>query len=90
MISFMHILDANSSTLSSAAATAVIQPGINGIGVHYMFLTLALISIAMTPCILVIRRFGPNWRRNRMERINAASTKAVNEKQALPLPTTTK
>lgn len=86
----MHILDADSSTPSSAAATAVIQPGINGIGVQYMFLTLALISMAMTPCIVVIRRFGPNWRRNRMDRINAASLKEANEKQALPLPITTK
>ncbi|GAB5587939.1 hypothetical protein Unana1_02839 [Umbelopsis nana] len=73
--------------LLGAAATAAIQPGINGIGVQYMFLTLGMIVVAMTPCIFVILKFGPKWRRNRMEGESAA-LKELNEKQGLP--TTTK
>ena len=74
----MHI-----ETLSiSAAATAAIQPGITGIGVQYMFLVLGLIVVAITPGIFVIRKYGPQWRRDRMEKLAAEALPAPSEKAA--------
>ncbi|CAO3667419.1 unnamed protein product [Umbelopsis ramanniana] len=66
--------------LLGAAATAAIQPGITGIGVQYMFLVLGLIVVATTPGIFVIRKYGPQWRRDRMEKLAAEALPAPSEK----------
>jgi hypothetical protein len=66
----------------SAASTAAIEPGIVGIGVQYMFLTLGLICVVTTPGVLLLRKFGPKWRRNRMEK-HAAVLNAESEKTAV-------
>jgi hypothetical protein len=68
----------------SAASTAAIQPGITGIGVQYMFLTIGLIVVATTPGIFVMRRYGPKWRRDRMEK-QASALLAPSEKAAIDI-----
>ncbi|KAI8578578.1 hypothetical protein K450DRAFT_246532 [Umbelopsis ramanniana AG] len=67
--------------LLGAACTAAIQPGITSIGVQYMFLTVGLIVVATTPGIFVMRKYGPRWRRNRMEQ-QAAALLTTSEKAA--------
>ncbi|KAG2188145.1 hypothetical protein INT44_000896 [Umbelopsis vinacea] len=69
--------------LLGAVSTAAIQPGINGIGVQYMFLTIGLISVAVTPGIFVMRKYGPIWRRDRMNQ-QAAALSTASEKIDTP------
>ncbi|KAG2173676.1 hypothetical protein INT43_005096 [Umbelopsis isabellina] len=59
--------------LLGAASTAAIQPGINAIGVQYMFLVLGLVCFCCNPLLLALVKFGPKWRANRMEREKAES-----------------
>ncbi|KAI9310575.1 major facilitator superfamily domain-containing protein [Dichotomocladium elegans] len=51
-----------------AAATACIEPGINGIGVGWMFTLMGIILITSTAVIPVIMKSGPGWWQRRWER----------------------
>ncbi|KAJ2956524.1 hypothetical protein NQZ79_g7643 [Umbelopsis isabellina] len=66
--------------LLGAASTAAIQPGINAIGVQYMFLTLGLVCFVCNPMLIALVKFGPKWRANRMER-EMAATKLKDEQE---------
>lgn len=52
----------------SAAASAVIEPGIQGIGVGWMYTTLGLILVVKSGVLLpTLLIFGSKWRKARIE-----------------------
>ncbi|KAI7874728.1 MFS general substrate transporter [Lichtheimia hyalospora FSU 10163] len=51
-----------------ATGTAVIEPGIQAMGVQWMFLTIGLIVMASTILPILLFKYGVGWRRQRIER----------------------
>ena len=62
----------------SAIGTAVVQYIIDAWGYGYTYLFMGLLVLAVSPCILVVRRWGPQWREERYQRFERAAA----EKQA--------
>jgi hypothetical protein len=60
-------LTQNLKTINRAAVTASIAPGINGLGVQYIFLMLGIILIVSNVFLWGIKRKGPAWRKRRAE-----------------------
>lgn len=52
--------------LCSAVSTILMEPAIQSIGVAWTFTTLACILVASNALLLVLVRFGPKWREQRM------------------------
>ncbi|KAI7900386.1 major facilitator superfamily domain-containing protein [Cokeromyces recurvatus] len=55
--------------LLGAVATVSIEPGIQGVGAGWIFTIIGLICIASNILIPVLLKFGPRWRKARMERV---------------------
>ncbi|KAI8145766.1 major facilitator superfamily domain-containing protein [Fennellomyces sp. T-0311] len=51
-----------------AAATAAIQPGIDGVNVGWMFTILGLILAVTNVSVPILIKFGPIWRKKRMNK----------------------
>lgn len=68
MVDIITILNIDLVYLYSAVATVVIDPGINGVGVGWMFTILGLIMTASNLLLVVLRIYGPRWRKARMEK----------------------
>jgi len=49
----------------SGVGTAVVQYIIDAWGFGYTYLFMGLIVLAASPCILIVRRWGPRWREER-------------------------
>lgn len=62
------LLDTGFMFVHSAIATVVIDPGINGVGVGWMFTILGLIMTAANVMLVVLRIYGPRWRKARMQK----------------------
>ncbi|KAI2781749.1 MFS general substrate transporter [Daldinia loculata] len=54
--------------LIGAAATAVIGPMINGVGIGWAFTILGFIYIAFSPMLFFILKYGVKWRKEKHER----------------------
>ncbi|KAK3389663.1 putative MFS transporter [Podospora didyma] len=54
----------------SAVGTAVVQYIIDAWGYGYTYLFMGLLVLAATPCVLVVRKWGPKWREERYQRFN--------------------
>ncbi|KAA6412358.1 MAG: hypothetical protein FRX48_03348 [Lasallia pustulata] len=54
--------------LMSAAGTAVIQYIIDAMGIRWCYTFLGLLTIAFSPCLWVVMRWGPAWREERFVR----------------------
>ncbi|KAI0173284.1 MFS general substrate transporter [Hypoxylon sp. FL1284] len=59
--------------LSGAAATAVIQSIIDSWGRGWAFTFIALLFLALSPILLVIQKYGPQWRDERFRKMNQAA-----------------
>ncbi|KAI7881315.1 MFS general substrate transporter [Lichtheimia hyalospora FSU 10163] len=59
--------------LLGAVATVVIDPGISGVGVGWMFTILGLIMTASNLLLVILRIYGPRWRKARMEKQDRSS-----------------
>jgi cyanate permease len=53
-----------------AIATVYIDPGIEGVGMGWMFTILGLCLTANCICIPILIKYGPKWRQNRLDRQN--------------------
>jgi hypothetical protein len=53
--------------LAAAVVTAV-QPGIQGIGVGWLFTTVSLVLFISRISIMILLKFGPKWRKQRLQR----------------------
>lgn len=62
--------------LLGAMATAYIGPGIEGVGMGWMFTILGLIMVVNNICLPVLIKKGPQWKRNREQRQNGSLTKS--------------
>ncbi|KAI0546592.1 chloramphenicol resistance protein [Xylaria curta] len=75
--------------LTGAAATAAIEPIIRGIGQGWAYTLLALLFTVPSPVLLIIVKYGPKWRRERMEMLEAEKKKAqVSEEQTVSVEKT--
>ncbi|KAK1753135.1 quinidine resistance protein 2 [Echria macrotheca] len=54
----------------SAVGTAVVQYIIDAWGYGFTYLFLGLVVLAASPCVLVVRKWGPGWREERWRRFN--------------------
>ncbi|KAI8964925.1 MFS general substrate transporter [Daldinia sp. FL1419] len=54
--------------LIGAAATAVIGPMINGVGIGWAFTILGLLYIVFSPMLFLILKFGMKWRKEKCDR----------------------
>lgn len=52
----------------AAAVVMAVQPGIQGIGVGWLFTTISLILLVSRISIMVLLKFGPKWRKQRLQR----------------------
>jgi MFS family permease len=52
-----------------AVATVSIEPGIQGIGIGWIFTIIGLICVASNSLVPVMLKFGPRWRMERIERL---------------------
>ncbi|CAK7207228.1 hypothetical protein SEUCBS139899_010037 [Sporothrix eucalyptigena] len=59
----------------SAVGTAVVQYIINAWGYGYTYLFMGLVVLAVSPCIFIVRRWGPKWREERYLRFERAEAK---------------
>jgi len=57
----------------SGAGTAVIQYVIDAWGYGYTYLFLGLILLVFSPCVLIVRKWGPKWREERYQRYERAN-----------------
>ncbi|ORZ03336.1 major facilitator superfamily domain-containing protein [Syncephalastrum racemosum] len=55
----------------SAIATAIIEPGIKGIGVGWIFTVLGIVLVLSNVMLPMLLKFGPRWRLERFERERA-------------------
>ncbi|KAI9487739.1 MAG: major facilitator superfamily domain-containing protein [Benjaminiella poitrasii] len=55
--------------LLGAVATVTIEPGIQGVGVGWIFTIIAFVCIASNALVPILFKFGPRWRKARMEKI---------------------
>jgi predicted MFS family arabinose efflux permease len=53
----------------SAAGTAVVQYMIDAWGYGYTYLFLGMLVLAASPSVLIVRKWGPNWREERFQRL---------------------
>lgn len=51
-----------------AIATVYIDPGIEGVGMGWMFTILGFITLANNVCVFILLKKGPQWRQNRLDR----------------------
>lgn len=58
---------------TSAAGTAVIQYIIDAWGYGYTYLFLGLILLVFSPCVFIVRKWGPKWREERYQRYERAN-----------------
>lgn len=63
---------------NSAAASVAIEPGIQGVGVGWMFTILMLILLLSNSSVLFVLKYGPRWRN---KRALAAEVKLEKEKE---------
>lgn len=56
----------------SAVGSAVVQYIIDAWGYGFTYLFLGLIVLAASPCILIVRKWGPKWREERYQRYERA------------------
>lgn len=63
----------------SAIGTAVVQYIIDAWGYGYTYLFMGLLVLAVSPVVLVVRRWGPKWREERYLRFETAAAKKANE-----------
>ncbi|KAI0889845.1 major facilitator superfamily transporter [Annulohypoxylon maeteangense] len=61
--------------LVGAAATAVIGPMINGVGIGWAFTILGFIYIAFSPMIFLVMNYGIQWRKEKRDRQAAKERK---------------
>ena len=54
----------------SAAGTAVVQYIIDAWGYGFTYLFMGLLVLAASPCVLVVRKWGPKWREERYQRFH--------------------
>lgn len=54
----------------AAIATVFIDPGIEGVGMGWMFTILGLALTANCICIPILLKFGPRWKQARLDRQN--------------------
>ncbi|CAO0795031.1 unnamed protein product [Mucor circinelloides] len=55
--------------LLGAVATVSIEPGIQNVGVGWIFTIIGLVCIASNVLVPVLFKFGPRWRKERIERL---------------------
>ncbi|KAL1888949.1 hypothetical protein Sste5346_009216 [Sporothrix stenoceras] len=63
----------------SAVGTAVVQYIIDAWGYGYTYLFMGLLVLAVSPVVLVVRRWGPKWREQRYQRFEKAAAKKANK-----------
>jgi MFS family permease len=56
----------------SAVGTAVVQYIIDAWGYGFTYLFLGLVVLAASPCVWVVRKWGPKWREERYQRFERA------------------
>lgn len=57
----------------SAVGTAIVQYIIDAWGYGFTYLFLGLVVLAASPCIWIVRKWGPEWREERYRRFERAS-----------------
>jgi len=57
----------------SSVGTSVVQYIIDAWGYGYTYLFLGLLLAFFSPCVLIVRKWGPNWREERYQRFERAS-----------------
>ncbi|KAI8148733.1 major facilitator superfamily domain-containing protein [Fennellomyces sp. T-0311] len=65
--------------LLGAAATVAIEPGIQSVNVGWMYTILGLLLVVSNSLFPVLLKFGPRWRKNRMDRETAEKNVKDNE-----------
>jgi len=73
----------------SGAGTAVVEYIIEAWGYGYTYLFLGLLLAVSSPCVLVVRRWGPKWREERyqrFERIMAMDSRSRQGKVSVEKP----
>lgn len=60
----------------SAVGTAVVQYIIDAWGYGFTYLFMALVVLAASPLVLVVRKWGPRWREERYRRVEAQKSDA--------------
>ncbi len=48
-----------------AAATALIVPLMDAMGIGWSFTFIAFVLLALSPILFVVRKYGPKWREQR-------------------------
>lgn len=69
--------------LLGAMATAYIGPGIDGVGMGWMFTILGIFLVANNICLPVLLKRGPKWKMNRAERENNKGSLKNKEERTL-------
>ncbi|KAK3896978.1 major facilitator superfamily domain-containing protein [Staphylotrichum tortipilum] len=60
----------------SAVGTAVVQPMIDAWGYGFTYLFMGLVVLAASPSVLIVRKWGPQWREERYQRFEKKKAKA--------------
>jgi MFS family permease len=60
----------------SALGTAVVQYIIDAWGYGFTYLFMGLIVLAASPCVWIVRTWGPKWREERYQRFERAASKS--------------
>ncbi|ERS96564.1 MFS transporter [Sporothrix schenckii 1099-18] len=63
----------------SAIGTAIVQYIIDAWGYGYTYLFMGLLVLAVSPVVLIVRRWGPKWREERYQRFEKAAAKKASE-----------
>ncbi|KAH8890607.1 major facilitator superfamily transporter [Thozetella sp. PMI_491] len=61
----------------SATGTAAVQYIIDAWGYSFTYLFMGLIVLAASPCVLLVRKFGPKWREERYQRFERAAGQSL-------------
>ncbi|KAI9479607.1 major facilitator superfamily domain-containing protein [Zychaea mexicana] len=69
-------------SLLGAVATSTIEPGINKIGLGWMFTTLGLILLINTAILPILIKYGPKWWKQRIEQQERRATKRSDNERA--------
>lgn len=70
-IAYFFVKDVSANVhdiMISATGTAIIQPGIQAIGVQWMFLIIGVIVMASNVLPILLFRYGVHWRCQRIDR----------------------
>ncbi|KAH8678419.1 major facilitator superfamily transporter [Xylariales sp. PMI_506] len=59
----------------SAVGTAVVQYIIDAWGYGWTYVFMGLVVLAASPCVLIVRKWGPGWREERYKRLERAENR---------------